>query len=87
MFVKLNNIWYQYCPDREGKYKYISFDLRTPEIEPTVDELSVADKSMLETWHGLYIEKGYCPLRADVSDNDIWVSPCGDYYIGTGHGP
>ena len=86
MYIKLNEIWYKYCPDRTGKYKYITYNLRTPETEPTIDEVAYADKIEVETWHDLYKKTGYCPVKVNITENDVWVSPWGAYFIGTGHG-
>ena len=38
-----------------------------------------------ESWHELYLQKGYCPLEVTVRWPEIWISPDGKYYNGEAH--
>ncbi len=52
-----------------------------------VDENALENVECVElsSWHELYVVKHYCPLKADIKDHDVWISPDGNYYNGDAH--
>ncbi len=39
----------------------------------------------LHSWHDLYVKFNVNPLAATVTDLDVWISPDGEYWVGTAH--
>ena len=38
-----------------------------------------------ESWHELYLKKGFCPLEVEKWEREVWISPQGKYYEGEAH--
>lgn len=38
-----------------------------------------------ESWHELYITRHWNPVQGNVSDNDVWISPEGNFFYGDAH--
>lgn len=38
-----------------------------------------------DSWHELYLAKGFCPIEVDKWEREVWISPEGKYYEGEAH--
>lgn len=81
-FVKIGSDWYERKPSGAIKqYKNYNYNggYTYENTEPT-ECIEASD------WHDLYLKTGYCPLKTDKYNRDVWIDTEGNYYEGNAHG-
>lgn len=74
--------WWRWIPER---MRLVNFMGGGFDIDENSEYWANAKIYTFENWHELYKSKGFNPLKADVYDFDVWISPEGVYFDGNAH--
>ena len=65
--------------------KHIVYNYRNGHHYISNEKLNNVEKRDFESWHQIYLQTGFCPLKVDIYERDAWLSPEGEFYEGEAH--
>lgn len=84
-----------YLKDWENEWKWWRWNKKTMQlqnfrgggfdIDENAEYWTTAQQYEFDSWHELYEAKGVNPLKVDIAERDVWISPDGVYFNGEAH--
>jgi hypothetical protein len=68
-----------------NKEKMMAYNYRGGHHNINENDLGGVEYCEYESWHELYLAKGFCPFEVDKWECEVWISPEGKYYEGRAH--
>lgn len=81
-FLKYNDCWWKW---NEDNMRLVNFNGGGFPIDENEDYWLNGNLVEAKNWHELMHKVGYNPFLADEYDNNVWISPDGEYWDGDAH--
>lgn len=81
-FIKYpnDNAWWKF-----NKKQMRAYNHRGGHRDIDEETLNQVECFECNSWHELFLAKGFCPIERDIRNNDVWIAPNGKFYDGLAH--